>query len=389
MQKKVTNSKHNTKKASQRRDASRSDKNKSIFNYDLEVDNEKKQRKKNKNIQKINANEDKYIGAKEIPAINRKKRKKTNADEDKYIGTTEIPKINKKKLEKIKRKKRRESAKRKRAIKKQEEIEEKQRNQRKKKMTGITAQQAIKLKRRIKIMGLVILVIAAITLFLLSPIFNLREIHVVGNNKISKEKIISLSKIQNGTNLFKISKKEVKSNIKEEPYIRKATVKRVLPSNIEITVEERILEYLFEFAGSYAYIGSDAHILEISGEKIEDKLRVKGYATSEEMMKPGNRLCKEDIDSLNDVIEIMESAKNNALDNYIKLIDISNKSDYILYIESEKKTVHLGDTSNLDTKMPYIKVIMEREKDIEGEIFVNVDLRNKYPYFSEDVYKGE
>lgn len=383
MQKKITNSKHNTKKASQVRDASQPIRSKSIFNYDLEVESEKEHKQKEKRIQRNQAkrtDEDKYIGIKELPPMRKTKRENEDNDEG-------MPKVSQKKLEKIKKQKKKENLKKRRAIKKQEIIEEKQRNEHKKKMTNHKAKMSIELKRKIKIVAIIILVITAIALFLLSPIFNLKEVQVVGNSKISKEKIISLSKITNGTNLFKIRKKEVKSNVKEEPYIRKVTVKRILPSNIEITVEERILEYLFEFAGSYAYIGSEAYILELSGENIEDKLKIKGYSTSEEMMKPGNRLCKEDIDALNDVIKIMDSAKNNSLDSYIKLIDISDKSDYVLHLESEKKSVHLGDTSNLDTKMPYIKVIMEREKNIEGEIFVNVDLRNKYPYFSENVYK--
>lgn len=384
MQKKITNSKHNTKKASQGRDASQPIRNKSIFNYDLEVESEKEQKQKEKRIQRNQAkrtDEDKYIGIKELPAM--RKTKRENEDNDKGM-----PKVSQKKLEKIKKQKKKENLKKRKAIKKQEIIEEKQRNEHKKKMTNHKAKMSIALKRKIKIVAIIILVITAIALFLLSPIFNINEVQVVGNSKISKEKIISLSKIQNGTNLYRISKREVKSNIKEEPYVRKVQVKRILPSKIELTVEERVLEYLFEFAGSYAYIGSEAYILEISEENVDDKLKIKGYSSSEEMMKPGNRLCKEDIDALNDVIQIMEYAKNNGLDSYIKLIDISDKSDYILYIDSEKKKVHLGDTSNLDTKMPYIKVIMEREKDIQGEIFVNVDLRNKYPYFSEDVYKG-
>ena len=290
-------------------------------------------------------------------------------------------------MNKIKKKKKRENLKKKSVIKKQEIKEEKQRNKRKKKMTSQKVKMSIQLKKKIKVASLIVLVIVAIILFLLSPIFNIKEVQVVGNSKISKERIISLSRIKNGTNLYRTSKKEVKANIKQEPYIRNVTVKRILPSDIEITVEERVLEYLFEFGNSYAYIGSEAYILEMSEENIEDKLKIKGYSTSEEKMKPGNRLCREDIDSLNDVIEIMESAKNNGIDSYIDMIDISDKTNYILYINSEKKKVHLGDTSNLDTKMPYIKVIMEREKDIEGEIFVNVDLRNKYPYFSENVYK--
>ncbi len=383
MQKKSTNSKYNTKKASPR-GASKEARSNSIFNYDLEVGSEEKQKQKAKKIQKEKSkkvDEDKYIGIKQIPPLKKETRQAIRTEDG-------MPKADKRKVNKIKKQKKKENLNKRKAIKRQEKEEERKRTEHKKKMTSPKAKMSIQLKKKIKVLGLIILVLVAIVLFLLSPIFNIKEVQVLGNSKISKERVISLSKIQSGTNLYKISKREVNSNIKKEPYIRKVQVKRILPSKIELTIEERVLEYLFEFANVYAYIGSEAYILEISEQNVDDKLKIKGYSTSEEMMKPGNRLCKDDIDALNDVIKIMEYAKSNGLDSFIKMIDISNKSDYILHMDSEKKKVHLGDTSNLDTKMPYIKVIMEREKGIQGEIFVNVDLRGKYPYFSEDVYKG-
>ena len=55
-------------------------------------------------------------------------------------------------------------------------------------------------------------------------------------------------------------------------------------------------------------------------------------------------------------------------------INIEDKQNYILRLEKEKKTVRLGDTSNLSTKMLHIVEIIENEKDVEGEILVNTDL---------------
>ena len=60
--------------------------------------------------------------------------------------------------------------------------------------------------------------------------------------------------------------------------------------------------------------------------------------------------------------------------------------DIILKCEKEKKKVHIGDTSNLSNKMLYVQSIIEKEKDKEGDIFVNGDLNNGFnPYFREKV----
>lgn len=373
MQKKVTKKKVN-KKAPQRRGASQEIKKNSIFNYDLEIDDSKTIKKRERKL-------DKHQRKKEI------KDDEEFLLNEKFIGAKETKQIDKKKLDRIKKKKKKEINKRKKAIKKQEENEERQRMLNKKRLNNKQLEHIRRVKNVLKVICVIIILLILFIIFLLSPVFNITEITVTGNEKISTDEIISLSKIQSGTNLFKIRKKDIQRNVKEQPYIRSIKIKRKLPNKMELTVVERELEYLFEFGNSYIYIGSEGYILEVSSENVSDKLHIVGYQTSEEIVEPGNRLCNADLKSLNAVIQIMLSAKNNSLDGYIKKIDISNNLNYILYLDDERKNVELGDTSNLDTKMLYIQVIIEREKNRDGTIFTNVDLRNKYPYFSENVYK--
>ena len=54
-------------------------------------------------------------------------------------------------------------------------------------------------------------------------------------------------------------------------------------------------------------------------------------------------------------------------------------------MEKEKKAIHLGDVSNLSTKMAYVKKILNDDKGVEGEILVNTDLTNKGAVFREKV----
>ena len=82
----------------------------------------------------------------------------------------------------------------------------------------------------------------------------------------------------------------------------------------------------------------------------------------------------------------MSSAKENNLDKEVTNIDISNRNEYIIYLEQENKYVHLGDSSNLSNKMLYVVAILEKEKENPGDIFVNGDFNNKFqPYFRQKV----
>ena len=79
------------------------------------------------------------------------------------------------------------------------------------------------------------------------------------------------------------------------------------------------------------------------------------------------------------------SEKNNLL-NELTSIDIKDKNDYIVNFENLHKVAHLGNMTSLNEKMNFVKEIMSKEQDYEGEVFVNVDLNNgEYPYFREKV----
>lgn len=249
--------------------------------------------------------------------------------------------------------------------------------------------QILKKKKRIKLMlkftALLIIIIAGIIFALVSPIFNIKEIDVSNNNQINTETIISLSQLNLGQNIFKFNKNKVNKNIKTNAYIESVEIKRKLPNKVQIQIEERKQEYNVEFLNGYAYINNQGYILQISEEK-QALPTIQGISTPDEQIVEGNRLNSEDLEKLEVIIQIMNICKNYELDSKITNIDISTKDEYTLYLEEEKKTIYLGDKSNLSNKMLYVQVIIEENRGKEGAIFVNGDLNNNFkPRFKEKV----
>ena len=257
----------------------------------------------------------------------------------------------------------------------------------KKKLTK-QQQMAIKKKKAIlkivKVLTLIIVIIGVSIYVALSPLFNIKEINVTGNSKLSKEEIISLSELKTDENTFRVSKKNIKNKVKANAYIANVKIRRKLPDKVEIIVVERVATYMIPFANSYIYINNQGYMLEITSQKAEMPAIV-GISTPEEELHEGQRLISEDLVKLGEVLQIMESANANELVDLITKIDISNRQDYILTLEKEKKAIHLGDVSNLSTKMAYVKKILNDEKGVEGEILVNTDLTNKGAVFREKV----
>ena len=236
----------------------------------------------------------------------------------------------------------------------------------------------------IKYSFLIFCLVAIVIITMFSPLFNIKEITVIGNEKITKDEIISLSQINIEENIYKVSKKKVKNRILENPYIKSIDVKRNLPSSIILTVEERKTTFMIEYGNSYVYVNNQGYILEIVSQKLEVPI-LQGVETVVEEFIAGNRLCNEDLKKLSTVNKIMEMAHNNEIAKLITRIDIQNNENYKIVFESEKKVAHIGDEVDLNTKILSIKSILEREKDVAGEIFVNGDLKNNNPIFRQNV----
>ena len=237
-----------------------------------------------------------------------------------------------------------------------------------------------------KIIVLIGIIIAGIIFALLSPIFNVKEIRVIGNSKISTDTIISLSGLKSEQNIFDFKTSNVVDAIKQNAYVDTVDVQRKLPDIININIVERVATYILKFGNAYVYINNQGYILEITNKEANYPI-ITNYETPEEQIKEGNRLCSEDLEKLNDVLKIMEAASvnNGEIKKLITQINIENKSNYILTLQKEKKQVYIGDTTNLSTKMLWIDKFLEEEKDNEGIIFLNIDLNNVQPYFREKV----
>ena len=231
---------------------------------------------------------------------------------------------------------------------------------------------------------LTMLLIGGLTYFLLSPVFNIKTIEVINNQNISQEQIKNSSGIILNENMFKMSSKDVKNKLLQNPYIESVKVKRKIFDKIQIDIKERNATSMLEYGNSYIYINNQGYILEISTETIQAPILI-GYVTPLEQIKPGNRLGKDDLERLSTVLNIMESLNTNNISHLVTKIDIRSKKNYKLLLENEGKTVHLGECTDLSTQMLYVKEMIQREKGIEGDFFVDMDLNKINPVFREKV----
>ena len=220
----------------------------------------------------------------------------------------------------------------------------------------------------IKWTSIIIILIVAIILFLKSPLFNIKEIKVTNNSIVSNEEIIKLSNLMTNENMFKYTSKTIRNQIKKNAYIENVKVKRSLDGIITLEIEERKPTYMLKFANAFVYINNQGYMLEMTEIPLAIPMII-GYETPTEDIKDGNRLCIKDLEKLEDVIKIMNSAEEIQLSALITSIDITDKNNYKLVISSENKTVQFGGTTNINVKLLKIRELLEKEKGIPGEIY--------------------
>ena len=238
------------------------------------------------------------------------------------------------------------------------------------------------LKSILKILLLFAIIVGILLFLFISPVFNIKNINVQGNNKINTEEIESLSKINMNENIFRFSSRQIEENVKENAYIDTVEVKRKIPNTVEIIVTEREAKYQLEYGNAFVYIDGNGNILEISNENANLPI-IRGYSTAQENIQVGNKLVDEDCNKLLTIEKFLRAAKTNEIYDIMTYIDISNAKDYKFELPSKGKVAYLGDDTNINDKILTLKEILTREEGKNGQIFINDS--NKMPYFRENV----
>jgi cell division protein FtsQ len=95
---------------------------------------------------------------------------------------------------------------------------------------------------------------------LTSPLFAVTGVDVRGASRVSPERILEVSGIVHGENLWRIDPRRVRARLEELPEIRRADVVRELPDRVSIVVEER-RPFTLVHAGRLHWLDEEGHVL--------------------------------------------------------------------------------------------------------------------------------
>ena len=195
-----------------------------------------------------------------------------------------------------------------------------------------------------------------------SGLFTIDVIEVKGNSHYTAEEIINIGHATSGRNIiYKANIKEVTEFLEQNPYIRKAEVRRKLPSTLVIKVTERKERLAFKYDDDYLVMDEDGILLKKTRNKPKTTI-IQGVVVSK--IKLGEKIGTENSRRMDSVLEIIKMMIKSDL-YYVKL-DISNEKEVKAYIYDT--LVVKTDYDTLMTNMENGKLHLVMEKLFEDGI---------------------
>ncbi len=227
-------------------------------------------------------------------------------------------------------------------------------------------------KTNLKIFVIICIVIAIVVLALFSPLFNIANIAVEGNNILEKDAIVRASGIDTGVNILKINTAIAKKNVSTMAYIDEVDIKIKFPNTVLITVKESTATAYIPFIGNYIGINASGKVLEVKSElgAVECPLI---YGVELERFGIGStvEIKNEEISKL--MPQFLDELSKNDLLSSVSAMDLNDENNVSLTLRNEAE-VKFGDLDKLSYKIAFLKKVVSELGDARGGIIDMTDI---------------
>lgn len=220
---------------------------------------------------------------------------------------------------------------------------------------------------------LILMLTVAIVLlaFIGTSYFCVSDIIVNGNRLIDYQEILEYTGIEPGMNILRIKLKDVEERLEAHPFILKTDVKRKIPKEIIITLEERDLIGYIPYMGSYLLVDSEIRVISATAQAPIEGLPVfNGIEVRDFQVK--NVLDIDYKNRFDEIVYISQCISENIVKYAPIQVDVADLGDIVIDID-DRFVLRVGDIENLDYKLKFSDTILEKlyPQDVGGEIDVS------------------
>jgi cell division protein FtsQ len=192
------------------------------------------------------------------------------------------------------------------------------------------------------------------------------RIAVRGNERLATGEVFALLEGLRGQHLLSLDLDAWRRRLMSSPWVRDVSLRRVLPSTVEVAIAERQPMAIGRLGADLYLIDPDGHVIDEYGPAyaqfdlpIIDGLSAPpdegGAAVDEGRADLANRL-------------LASLGRQPSLLRRLSQVDVSNARDAVVLLENDTALVHLGDDQFLERLQSYVDLssaLHERVSDIE------------------------
>lgn len=226
-----------------------------------------------------------------------------------------------------------------------------------------------KIKSKLLFLFIFIIVNVSFLLFLRSPYFVIENIHIEGLDRLTREEIYNAGGMREGMNIWKISPPYLRARILTIPRVAEASVERILPGELNISIKEKYPVVLIPFHGYYLDVAKDGLIIGLRDEYRGELPLVSGLFWGK--MDVGTRIPDR---ARGEVIETMLPVLYDLPALPLAEINVADPQHIIVYTQQGME-VWLGDGKELEKKLEVLMHIYPRlpsSSAVEGYLDLRV-----------------
>jgi cell division protein FtsQ len=198
-----------------------------------------------------------------------------------------------------------------------------------------------------------------------SPLLNVRHLEVKGTEHTSSQEILDVTALGSDTNILRVSTDEIGDRVETLPWVKRATVARVLPGTLRIKIDEREPALAMSIGADHWLVDATGRVL--ASGKADDLPVLAG--TDVEGIKPGMDIK---VDQLVGGLRVYRSLSGE-LRQRVAVV-LAPTPERIALVLTDGSQVRYGSAELLEAKANVLESLLARlERD--GMAAAYIDLR--------------
>ena len=212
------------------------------------------------------------------------------------------------------------------------------------------------MKRNLRIAAISSIIILAAILFMLSPIFHIREVIVENAIFLSPDEVRMRLDLERGSSLILFNAAAARRRAMENFYISDIQFRRDMPNRLYVSIEERRLTaYIEHLPGVFLFIDDYGRVLEVRNYVTEPLPMLEGLQITR--FQVGEILDVPDTVAFNVVVHYAQLLRQHGLIDRVASMNVSDTSNIRILVNYLEFNV--GGASGADEKIRAVISILE------------------------------